>query len=123
MTEINEKFNFIETIEWPLRFSRYTYNTCPSRKEDAQIFVASDNYYQDVCDTAIKIAKNIKVSYENHDLFCLDSDKLPFEFLEPSKSFELSLIIYTNSPRKVLVTTEWENEFNEKNTKTQLCDF
>ena len=62
----NEKFNFIETIEWPLRFSRYTYNTCPSRKEDAQIFVASDNYYQDVCDTAIKIAKNIKVSCHEH---------------------------------------------------------
>lgn len=50
-------------------------------------------------------------------------DKVPFEALEPGKSFEESVIYYNGMPPKFTVKTTWKNASGEKYEKEQLVTF
>ena len=50
-------------------------------------------------------------------------DKVPFEVLEPGKSFEESVIYYNGMPPKFTVKTTWKNASGEKYEKEQLVTF
>jgi hypothetical protein len=50
-------------------------------------------------------------------------DKVPFEVLEPGKSFEESVIYYNGMPPKFTVKTTWKNASGEKCEKEQLVTF
>ena len=50
-------------------------------------------------------------------------DKVPFEVLEPGKSFEESVIYYNGMPPKFTVKTTWKNASGEKREKEQLVTF
>lgn len=47
---------------------------------------------------------------------------MPFEVLEPQKSFELVITTYDGTPGKLQIKTEWENDNGEKKEKLQWCD-
>ena len=50
-------------------------------------------------------------------------DKVPFEVLEPGKSFEESVIYYNGMPPKFTVKTTWKNASGDKCEKEQLVTF
>ena len=50
-------------------------------------------------------------------------DKVPFEVLEPGKSFEESVIYYNGMPPKFTVKTTWKNASGEKYEKEQWVAF
>ena len=50
-------------------------------------------------------------------------DKVPFEVLEPGKSFEESVIYYNGMPAKFTVKTTWKNASGEKYEKERLVTF
>ena len=52
----------------------------------------------------------------------LNEEKMPFEVLEPQKSFELVITTYDGTPGKLHIKTEWENDNGEKKEKLQWCD-
>ena len=87
------------------------------------IHIIKNKYKIKVWNSGNGVAKNISVSWgEISGITNFDKDKMPFEFLEPQKSFELLLITYDFPPRKICITTEWEDEAGEKHTKIQWCD-
>ena len=47
-------------------------------------------------------------------------DKVPFEVLEPGKSFEERMIYYDGTPPKFSIKTTWKNENGEHYEKEQL---
>jgi len=63
---------------------------------------------------------NVSVSFqEGSEIIVLDS-KMPFEELEPNKSFEEPVVLTLSSSRKFWVTTCWEDKNGEKLTKKQI---
>lgn len=47
-------------------------------------------------------------------------DKVPYEFLEPGKSFEEIVIVHCGSPDKFKVTTTWNNKNGDKQNREQI---
>lgn len=65
-------------------------------------------------------AYNIKATLEEGAEILLIDSKMPFEELEPNKSFEENLIVHMGSARKVRITTTWEDKDGEKHEKNQM---
>lgn len=87
------------------------------------IHVIKNQYCIKVWNSGNGIAKNVVVYWDDiQEIVNFDKEKMPFEVLEPQKGFELRIQTINFSPRKLCVTTEWENEQGEKNTKKQWCD-
>lgn len=85
--------------------------------------IMKNKYRIKVWNSGNTIAKDIKVSWEPAEgILCFDTDKLPFDELEANKSFELAFSLYSGAPSKIYITTEWEDEKGEKQSKKQLCD-
>ncbi|MEC0183123.1 hypothetical protein P4H61_16680 [Paenibacillus peoriae] len=47
-------------------------------------------------------------------------DKVPYEFLEPGKSFEENIVVHMGTPRKFKVITKWEDIQGESHSKEQI---
>lgn len=87
------------------------------------IHITNNKYKIKVWNSGNGIAKSVSVFWEPKDgIIFLDGNKLPFEILEPQKSFELTIHTYNGAPGKLNITTEWEDEAGEKHTKIQWCD-
>ena len=68
-------------------------------------------------------AKNIMASWEQTGgVFLIDRNKMPFEFLDPQKSFDLRITTCDGVVSKLCITTSWEDEQGKKDSKTQWCD-
>lgn len=66
--------------------------------------------------TAYNVVATIE---ENAEVRIFDS-KMPFDELEPNKSFESALLVYMGSSEKFRVTTTWEDENKNTHEKTQV---
>ena len=87
------------------------------------IKVGKNNYRIKVWNSGNCVAKNINVIlHDKEGIIFNDRGKLPFEILEPNKSFELPFSVFDVAPFKIFITTEWEEESGEKHNKKQLCD-
>lgn len=87
------------------------------------IHVIKTNYKIKVWNSGNVAVKNVTASIDNSaQLILIDRDKMPYEILEPQKSFELRISTYDASPSKIYIVTEWEDEEGNKQTKKQLCD-
>lgn len=85
--------------------------------------VTKNNYKIKVWNSGNSIAKNVTASWNYSDgVLFFDNAKMPFEFLEPQKGFELSISTYSGSPRKLCITTAWEDGSGKKHSKEQWCD-
>lgn len=87
------------------------------------IHVNRSNYKIKIWNSGNSIAKNITASWDDtNEILLLNKDKMPFEFLEPQKGFELSVFAYDGSVNKLCIKTEWEDDRSEMHEKTQWCD-
>lgn len=87
------------------------------------IHITKANYKIKVWNSGNASAKNVNVSWDKESgILFFDQEKLPFELLDPNKSFELAISSYPGASRKLCITTEWEGSNGEKQSKKQWCD-
>lgn len=99
-------------------------NTLVSCVEARISHIMENKYKVKVWNSGNLIAKNITVDFGTKpNIIISGKEKMPFEILEPQKSFELSISRFHGSPSKLYLTTMWENENGDKKSKQQLCDF
>ena len=85
--------------------------------------IAKGNYRIKIWNSGNTAAKNVTASWDKgSQIIFFDQEKMPFELLEPQKSFDLAISAYMGSPRKLLITTAWEDTDGEKHSKEQWCD-
>lgn len=51
-----------------------------------------------------------------------DRDKLPYEFLDSGKKFEIPFLVSLSSGQKYEITTYWEDSEGDKESKFQIVD-
>ena len=70
-----------------------------------------------------KTAYNVDIDFQdNPGIINMDPTKLPFEELDPMKSFELTLLVEYSASRKGKVLTIWEDENHNQMEKSQMYD-
>lgn len=85
--------------------------------------IAKGNYRIKIWNSGNAAAKNVTASWDKgSQIIFFDQEKMPFELLEPQKSFDLAISTYSGSPRKLCITTAWEDSDGEKHSKEQWCD-
>ena len=85
--------------------------------------IAKSNYRIKIWNSGNAAAKNVTASWgKGSPILCFDQEKMPFELLEPQKGFDLAISTYSGSPRKLCITTTWEDGDGEKYNKEQWCD-
>ncbi|MBQ2678352.1 MAG: hypothetical protein IJF96_05560 [Firmicutes bacterium] len=85
--------------------------------------IAKENYRIKIWNSGNAAAKNVTASWDKgSQILFFDQEKMPFELLEPQKSFELAISTYCGSPRKLCITTTWEDGDEKKHSKEQWCD-
>ena len=69
------------------------------------------------------IVYNVIASFDKEtNIIILDESKMPFDELEPGKSFEVSLITHYGSASKFKITTSWDNKEGIHSEKEQMGD-
>ncbi len=67
------------------------------------------------------VAYNVTATIEeNSQIIMLPDDKMPFDELEPNKSFEVVIIMYMGSASKFKILTEWDDSHGQHFSKTQM---
>jgi hypothetical protein len=66
--------------------------------------------------TAYQVEFKVPEGYERMVL----RDKVPYEFLDPNKSFEEHVLVYDGTPSKFMVTTTWTDQNDTSYTKDQI---
>lgn len=92
---------------------------------EARIYhYSKDKYKIKIWNSGSAIASNVNVVFQDSvKIILLDGkEKLPFEFLEPQKGFELNILGYNGAPKKLCIRTEWDDNANERHHKEQWCD-
>lgn len=85
--------------------------------------ITKNDYKVRVWNSGNAVAKNVVATWDGaKSILCLERDKMPFEFLEPQKGFDLSISKYGGSPSKICIKTAWEDSRGVKNSKEQWCD-
>lgn len=85
--------------------------------------IAKGNYRIKIWNSGNAAAKNVTASWDKgSQIIFFDQEKMPFEILEPQKSFDLAISTYMGSPRKLCITTAWEDDDEERHSKEQWCD-
>ena len=85
--------------------------------------ITKGNYKIRVWNSGNAVAKNVTASWEKGtQIIFVDQEKMPFELLEPQKSFDLGISTYFGSPSKLCITTAWEDLDGKKYSKEQWCD-
>ncbi len=59
---------------------------------------------------------------EGSNIIIMDSEKMPYDELEPNKNFELALITHGGSASKFKIITEWADAEGEQHSKAQMGD-
>lgn len=67
-------------------------------------------------------AYNVNFSIPDEYKDRIARQKVPYEFLEPNKSFEEHVFVYSGTPPKLKVTTTWENKDGYLDSKEQVID-
>ena len=65
---------------------------------------------------------NVFAKIEKDSEIILMDSKMPFDELEPKKSFEEYLIVHAGSARKFKITTSWEDAAGNRQEKIQMGD-
>lgn len=87
----------------------------------ARIYNISKNKYKlKVWNSGNTTAYNIIVDIPTEFGIILFKDKMPFEYLNPGKSFEEKVLIYVGASPKFKVISTWENQEGEKFSNEQL---
>ena len=121
---LQDKINEIE-----LRLKEYELAEKEKEQEKAPcveariINIIRNKYKIRIWNSGNSIAKNVNAFWDDlSSIVVLDKDKMPFEFLDPQKSFELTVFVYDDVPNKLCIITEWNNDNDERQSKMQWCD-
>lgn len=112
--------------EFELKLKQYELNDREQQAciEARIIHVHKNKYKMKIWNSGNSSAKNVTASWDTPEcVLIFDKEKMPFEVLEPQKSFELSISTYDASPSKLEIKTEWDDEDGIKKERTQWCDF
>lgn len=85
------------------------------------ISISNTKHKLKVWNSGNTIAYNINVEIKKESNILILQDILPYEELEPNKSFEVGLLFSMSSLHKFEVTTIWNDSTNEQKRKTQIC--
>lgn len=67
------------------------------------------------------VARMVTAKFDGDpQIIILDTEKMPYEELEPNKSFELILITHSGSANKFKVITEWDDSNGAHQSKSQI---
>lgn len=87
----------------------------------ARIYNISKNKYRlKIWNSGNLPAYNIIVDIPVEYGIILSKDKMPFEYLNPGKSFEEHVLIYVGASPKFKIMSTWENQNGEKFTNEQI---
>ena len=125
--KLQNKVNEIE-----LKLKEYELDKVTKEKEAANsalvqariIRLGKDQYRLKIWNSGGGTARNVTARFEdNPQIIMFDNDKMPFEELEPMKSFEVVLLVHRGSAHKAKVLTEWDNPEGVHSSKSQMVDF
>lgn len=87
------------------------------------IKIAKGKYRLKVWNSGNETANNVIAEFnEESKIIIGDKEKMPFEILEPQKSFELWIIYHMGCANKFTITTSWEDLNGNKFSKSQMGD-
>ena len=86
------------------------------------IHISKNNYKIKIWNSGNSNAKNVTASWDTNSVIVLNSNKMPFEILEPQQNFDLSIVVYDGMPDKLHIITKWEDENGNSKSKEQWCD-
>jgi len=84
------------------------------------INISSGNYRIKVWNSGKATAYNVDFEVPDDAEAVVFKDKVPFEYLEPSKSFEENVIVHMQTKRKFNVRTTWSDENGQYQYKDQI---
>ena len=85
------------------------------------ISLGTGKYKLKVWNSGFLIAYNIKVSFVGDpEIIMFAEGLLPYDELDPKKSFEISLLVHFDSSQKARVLTEWEDKNGKQYSKEQM---
>ena len=88
------------------------------------ISLGQGKHHMKVWNSGNATAFNVNVRFaDNPEIVLLADDKLPYDVLEPKKSFELSLIVHMASAHKAKIITEWDDADKQHHTKEQISSW
>lgn len=82
--------------------------------------VSKNNYRLKIFNLGKVSAFNVDYKIESELEGMIRRDKVPYEFLDPGKSFEEIVFVHMASPRKFNVVTSWKDSEGKTQTKTNL---
>ena len=86
------------------------------------IHITKDKYKLKVWNSGNVKVYNVSAEFEKDSQIIIWNSKMPFDELEPKKSFEEHLIVHNGSARKFKITTSWEDADGNRQEKIQMGD-
>ncbi len=65
---------------------------------------------------------DVSAKFKEKGIFLHSDGKMPFDQLDPQKSFEVVVIAHDNSVKKFHIITEWTDTEGQKQSKVQMGD-
>ena len=91
--------------------------------EARMINISRGKYRLKVWNSGKRSVYNVVATIPNeYGITMINDDKMPYEFLDPQKGFEIPCVVYTGSSSKFLVITEWDDVEGTHHKKEQRCD-
>lgn len=84
------------------------------------IKISKGNYKMKIWNSGKAIAYNVNFIIPEEYRGIVWKEKVPYEFLEPNKSFEECVLVHSGTPNKFLVTTTWEDNQGISYSKEQI---
>lgn len=82
--------------------------------------ISKDKYKMKIWNSGKSTAYNVDFEVPEECKNMIWKQKVPYEFLDPGKSFEEIVTVYFGTPDKFKVTTTWNNEEGYKYSKEQI---
>lgn len=90
--------------------------------EARMVRVSKGNYKLKVWNSGNTRVANVTANIPDECGIILYNDKMPYEFLDPQKGFEILAIVHCGSSSKFLITTEWTDLEGNQQKKEQMGD-
>lgn len=82
------------------------------------VSMGNSNYRLRISNTGKSRANNVKLYYPEEHSWCISDKKFPMKFIDPNKSVDLPLSIFSNSESKITINITWkDNSSNEEKRK------
>jgi hypothetical protein len=82
--------------------------------------ISKGNYRLKVWNSGKATAYNVDYMIPEECKGMVFKDKVPYEFLESGKNFEEIVLVHSGTPNKFKVTTTWQDEQGNSNSKEQI---